>query len=347
MVNYKCIRCGYETNHKSKMYSHLERKKVCKPLLNNVNLDDYKSRILECENIELDKNVQSSLNLGKSSLNFGNNVIPNVNNCNPSDKVMSIIGKQDVNKIDVSVNEMSTNLKTNNVCEFCNKEFRSRQGKWKHLKTCKEKKKDDECKQSMTDLVNLLNKQNEQIDKIQKELDKKNNQIDELIQKAGIQNSGTITNNIQNNIKILAYKDTDLSHLTDKDYMYCLNRSNMCIPNLIKMIHFNPKNPQNHNIYISNIKNNYIMVYDGDKWNIQNRHDLIDDLIDENESVLEQKLEDWIENGKNYPEIMKKFKRYLEKKEKDEVLNKIKQEIKFILYNNRKLIEQKIENCKN
>ena len=318
MVNYKCIRCGYETNHKSKMYSHLERKKVCKPILNNVNLDEYKSRILECENIELDKNSH----LTQNDSFFRSIEVPQA----PTKK---------------------TQKNTDILCEFCEKQFSRKDALSRHLKTCKEKKKDDECKQSMTDLVNLLNKQNEQIDKIQKELDKKNNQIDELIQKAGIQNSGTITNNIQNNIKILAYKDTDLSHLTDKDYMYCLNRSNMCIPNLIKMIHFNPKNPQNHNIYISNIKNNYIMVYDGDKWNIQNRHDLIDDLIDENESVLEQKLEDWIENGKNYPEIMKKFKRYLEKKEKDEVLNKIKQEIKFILYNNRKLIEQKIENCKN
>ena len=319
MVNYKCIRCGYETNHKSKMYSHLERKKVCKPLLNNVNLDEYKSRILECENIELDKNSHFTQN----DSFFRSIEVPQ----SPTKK---------------------TQKNTDILCEFCDKQFSRKDALSRHLKTCKEKKKDDECKQNMTDLVEMLNSQlKEQREEFKKELDKKNNQIDELIQKAGIQNSGTITNNIQNNIKILAYKDTDLSHLTDKDYMYCLNRSNMCIPNLIKMIHFNPKNPQNHNIYISNIKNNYIMVYDGDKWNIQNRHDLIDDLIDENESVLEQKLEDWIENGKNYPEIMKKFKRYLEKKEKDEVLNKIKQEIKFILYNNRKLIEQKIENCKN
>ena len=38
MVNYKCIRCGYETNHKTKMKSHLHRKTVCKPLLYNINL---------------------------------------------------------------------------------------------------------------------------------------------------------------------------------------------------------------------------------------------------------------------------------------------------------------------
>ena len=81
------------------------------------------------------------------------------------------------------------------------------------------------------------------------------------------------------------------------------------------------------------------MIYDGNKWNLHNQDETIEDLIDTNEFVLEQKLEEWIENGKDYPEIMKKFNRYLEKKEKDDVLNKIKEEIKLILFNNRKTIE--------
>ena len=121
--------------------------------------------------------------------------------------------------------------------------------------------------------------------------------------------------------------------------MYCLNRSNFCIPHLIKKIHFNSKKPENHNVYISNIKNKYIMVYDGKKWNLRDRDETIDDLIDNNDFILEQKLEEWIENGKNYPIIMKKFNRYLEKKEKNQVINKIKEEIKLILFNNRKIID--------
>ena len=179
-----------------------------------------------------------------------------------------------------------------------------------------------------------------QRDEFKKELNKKNEQIDELIKKAGV-NIGT--QNIQQNIKILAYKNTDLSHLTDQDYLQCLNRSNMVIPNLIKKIHFNPEKPENHNIYISNIKNKYIMKYDGDKWNLGSQNETIDDLIDTNEVVIEQKLEEWLENGKDYPQIMKKFKRYLEKKENDEVKNAIKEEIKLILYNNRKFVSNQID----
>ena len=79
------------------------------------------------------------------------------------------------------------------------------------------------------------------------------------------------------------------------------------------------------------------------KWNLGSQNETIDDLIDTNEVVIEQKLEEWLENGKDYPQIMKKFKRYLEKKENDEVKNAIKEEIKLILYNNRKFVSNQID----
>ena len=44
------------------------------------------------------------------------------------------------------------------------------------------------------------------------------------------------------------------------------------------------------------------------------------------------------ENSDKYPTIMKKFTRYIDKKENDTVLNKIKSEIKLMLFNNRDII---------
>ena len=61
--------------------------------------------------------------------------------------------------------------------------------------------------------------------------------------------------------------------------------------------------------------------------------------MEEKEIIIEEKLEEWLEKGKMYPEIMKKFTRYLEKKENDVVLDKIKDEIKLVLFNNRNLIK--------
>ena len=84
------------------------------------------------------------------------------------------------------------------------------------------------------------------------------------------------------------------------------------------------------------------MIYNGEKWMINDRDESIQNLIDDKESIIEQKLEEWIENGKNYPDIMKKFNRYLEKTENDKVLDKIKNEIKLMLFNNRDIVSKKL-----
>lgn len=330
MVNYQCIRCGYTTIDRVKIKNHFNRKTVCKPKLNDVNIDDYKEAILN----------EQEIILGEDSVN--NTILPQNNSY--------INIKKNTEKPQITTEKPQrstkkpqfTTIKTANICKFCEKEFSRKDALNRHLKSCKEKKEDDEDRNNLMALVNMLNsqleEQREQLKEQREQNREQQKQIKELIKKAGV-NIGT--QNIQQNIKILAYKNTDLSHLTDQDYLQCLNRSNMVIPNLIKKIHFNPKKPENHNIYISNIKNKYVMIYDGGKWNLHNQDETIDDLIDTNEVVIEQKLEEWLENGKEYPEIMKKFNRYLEKKEKDDVINKIKEEIKLILFNNRKVAEIK------
>ena len=328
MVKYTCLRCRYSNINKSIFIRHLKRKFICKPILEDVSIEYIYNYYFDNEKTNKKTNKKNS---SKKCQHFFNICQHKLKKC-----------QQNVNIFDqkktkcqhfVNINQ-EKKKKTEYFCRFCNKSFNTRQSKSRHENnSCKNKEEYNDLKE----LVKLLNEQLKQkekeIDNTYKQLDKKDKQIDELIKKAGI------TTNIQNNIKVLAYKDTDLSHLTKKDFIYCLNRSNMCIPHLIKKIHFDPKKPENHNIYISNIKNDYIMIYDGNKWVIKDRDESIEDLIDNNEDLLEQKLEEWIENGEKYPSIMKKFNRYLEKKESDSILDTIKKEIKLLLFNNRKLIK--------
>ena len=213
------------------------------------------------------------------------------------------------------------------ICDLCENTFSRKDSLLKHQHgRCKNKNNEN-----MIELVKLLN---EQLKEQKEQIKDQSNQIKELIKKAGI-------TNIQQNIKLLSYGSTDISHLTDKDFLKCLNHSNFCIPHLIEKIHFNPKNPENHNIYISNIKNNYAMLYNGNKWILKDRDETIMNLIDDKDVILEQKLEEWIENGKEYPKIMSKFKRYIDKKDNNKVLNKIKDEIKLVLFNNREMVDKK------
>ena len=322
MVNYKCPRCGYSNNIKTKYVNHLNRKNICNPCLSDNDLsEEYKKY-----NVIKKKDIKSKLNPIESKMESS---------------------ESKMNPIESKLDSIESKICKKYNCYFCNKSYSTNSNLNKHLKKCQEKDIDLQFKKDMLDLVNKLNSQlSEQKDQLtkqqeefKKQLEKRDQQIDILIKKTGMNiSNSTITQNIQQNIKLLAYKNTDISHLTDQDYLKCINHSNFCVPHLIQKIHFNPEKPENHNIFISNIKNKYIMTYDGKKWNLNNQDETINDLIDSNEFVLEQKLEEWIENGKDFPEIMNKFNRYLEKKENDDIINKIKEEIKFILFNNRKMI---------
>ncbi len=210
------------------------------------------------------------------------------------------------------------------ICEYCDQKFSFKQSMYRHIKYRCTKNKDEDLKE----LVRLMNLQLQQKDK---ELDTKQKQIDKLINKLEININ---TTHIQNNITLLAYKDTDISHLTDNDYSSCIKQVNFCVKKLIEKIHFNPAKPENMNFYISNLKDKYLMVYDGN-WNIKNKNEL-DYMYDEKEMMLEQWLS---EEQHKYPELQEKFDRYLHNKEDDDTLNMIKDEIKLMLYNNKGMIQ--------
>ena len=295
-----CPRCGFSNNIKTKYVNHLKRKIICEPILSKTNLQK--------EYIKY--NIIDKHNLTqKTTIETTKNVVSH------------------------KITQNNTNI---NRCKYCDKEFSRVDSLTRHFKTCKDKKKTDEANENMLELVKLLNEQKQEF---KTELEKKNNQIDELIKKAGINNS-TITQNIQNNIKLLAYDKTDISDLTEKDFIKCFNHNNMCVPHLVKRIHFNPKKPENHNVFISNLKSGYIMLYDGKKWNTFNRDEIVDDIFDDKHDILEQKYEEWVNIGKDYPIIYHKFRRYLDKINNDVVLKKVKDELKFTLYNNRNIVKK-------
>ncbi len=235
-------------------------------------------------------------------------------------------------KVTISSDYVNTHL----ICKYCNKQFKYKQGLYRHIKyNCK--KNNDEGMKELARLMNEIKEQNKskdkQIEQMQKQIDKLTNKLQ--IQTLNLQNN--TLNQIQNNfhIKLLNHNETDYSHLSDKDYIICMKENNFCVKKLIEKVHFNDKKPENKNIYISNIKSNYVMLYKNDKWQIVTRKEQIDNLYEYNEIVLEE----WYENYKDKNnEMIKSFERYLKYKEDDEGINRIKQDILLLLYNNR-LIE--------
>jgi len=204
-------------------------------------------------------------------------------------------------------------------CQYCNKTFSTKRIMERHIKkTCKNKE----------DI--LLN-----------EINKLKNEIKELKQPTTINDYST--NNTINIFIVNNYEDTNLDKITDKVYNKIIKDADevyQIIPRLIKEIHFNPKIPENHNIYISNRnKNNkHLQVYRNKQWEIDRKDNEIDNLISDKET----NLSDWIdEKGEKYPEAMERFNEYLEQKYNDDIAKLIKEEVELVLYNSRHLIKTK------
>ena len=227
-------------------------------------------------------------------------------------------------------------------CKYCSKNFTTRQSMYRHIKyTCKKNNDED-----LKELVKLMNEQLQeqkammndmkekmelQLIKRDKEIEKRDKQIVKLSNKLQINNNNCIINN--NNINLLNYNDTDLSHLNDTDYVNSIKRINNCVMALTEKIHYNPKKPENMNIFISNLKNDYVTVYEDGEWILKKDFN----NIYEHKEIL---LEEWLNKEQdNYPELRDKFEEYLNNKENDNILNNIKDDIKLMMYNNKDKIK--------
>ena len=233
-------------------------------------------------------------------------------------------------------------------CKYCDKVFKHQSSLCKHIKyTCKKNADED-----FQELARLLNEKDEQLalkdeqinkqlalkdEQINKQLalrDKKmemmQKQIDNLTNNLQIQNvnQGLIHNgNNTINIQILNHQDTD--------YITCIKDCNKCVKSLIEKVHFNVNKPENMNIYLSNIKGKYLMIYKDNAWQIQDKKSQVDELYDTNEFVLEAWYDEYKEK---HPDIIASFQRYLQNRDENEMLNNIKEEILVMLYNKRKMI---------
>ena len=215
-------------------------------------------------------------------------------------------------------------------CKYCDKEYKHKSSLSKHIKYTCTKNKDEDLKE----LVRLMNLKMETEKKerlndkkeFQKQLDQKSKQIEKLMGKLEIH--GSFNNNTINNITLLAYRNTDVSHLTTEDYIGFYKKVNHCVKQLIEKIHFNPEKPENMNIYISNMKDKYMTIYDGQNWNLANKNIEIQRLYEEKEQMLEE----WLDSNPN-PLLKEKFERYLSNKESDECFQYIMEEIKLMMYN--------------
>jgi len=237
-------------------------------------------------------------------------------NCSYSNDIQSHVQRHINRKKSCGKNPQLLEREIDIECEHCDNNLSSRRSLKEHIKTCKVLKLDREA----------------QLKQKIKELEKEN----ELLKS----NANTIINNgniINVNIQVNGYNDTDFSKITDKLKSLALGKTLMSIPKMIENTHFNPNIPENQNIYISNQRGKYAMVYNGQDWAIQDQNETINKLIDDHEYALEE----WVnEVGDKHPKEMKKFQKYMNVKEKDGAEEAMKEEVRMLLYNKRNVVSK-------
>jgi len=252
-------------------------------------------------------------------------------------------------KIPCNEGEKILKNKEKRTCMHCNKVFTRLDSLKDHLTICKSKmiidkeiefdNKDNEIKKEL-DIIK------QQISKITEEKDTTINELKQIIKKLQVKSTYSVSNkdnintdNIQqinkNNIKILPFGKEDLSYITDDDYRILLNKGFNSIHYFIEYVHFNINKPENQNIYISNMRDKYILIFDGEKWVLKERDDVLQEIIQIKTDILNQKF---IELIKTLDENTKyKFKCYLEKIYDNDIIEHIMNDLKLMLYN-KKLI---------
>jgi len=168
---------------------------------------------------------------------------------------------------------------SSNICDYCNKKFSTRQGKYKHQKFyCKSKKEQESQNHLMEEILKRL-----------KELEKENKEKDKLIYKLlknnkSNLNKGIINNANQqinnNNLTINNFGSENIDYITEKVFYKLLNTPSHAIPKLIELKHFDPKHPENHNVKVTNLHDKYAKIYKDKKWLTKNKKEVIDDMID-------------------------------------------------------------------
>ena len=240
-----------------------------------------------------------------------------------SKKTTSLNNEISKNKTEQSNDQsmLSPNSKGFYECIYCSKSYTRKDNLKRHFLTCPKLKQYSDSEREL--LIKSLNP---------------SSKLDTVAQPSNptVINFNTHIDNLFININ--SYQKTDYSHLTDDDYMDCMDKVSGCVRKLIDMTHFNPSIPQNHNIYINSIHSKYALIHNGNSWEITDQNEMIDDLIDQSHCLLDIKSEQLFKSTSSTDlnnSILKKFEKYVSQRDNAAVIKKVRNEVKLLLFNKR------------
>ncbi len=301
MTNYTCSKCNKIFTKKSHYIYHINRKFSCLKFISNNTPDQSNSA------------QNSSENEGKQ-----------------------VNSKQDCK----------------NKCNFCERVFSRRDNLIRHLnERCKVKKENDtKIKKLEEELIKMKDNQ----EKILEDVKRLKEENENYKKKVGTQtntmmnstntvnavNANTVNGNqhiVNNYIAVLPFGQEDLSKITNKDYEAIFKKGFSSVNALVERVHCDEDLPKNHNVLISNMRDGNASTYNGKKWQYNDCQEILEQIYDNNATILEEKFEELIDGLDE--SAIRMFKKFLKEKDSDnEKIKRIKKTLKNTLYNNRDII---------
>ena len=198
-------------------------------------------------------------------------------------------------------------------CEYCNKVFTRKDNLNRHIKKyCKKVKTANITNNTTNNTTNNINTTN-----------------------------NTINNNCNNtyNITINNFGKESLESISDKDIFKCVNKCYNGIPALFKLIHIDT--PENQNLYLTNIKNPYIYIYNDNKWILNELREILDYIQKEKKGIIEEYMEKNNNKFKKYK--INNIKKMLEDYRNGNLEKRYNSKLKLLLINNKDILKKAYE----
>ena len=281
-MRYECLRCGFIAKQKIHLENHLNRKNKCEPTLEPISIEE----------VKIYYGFQSSSNIHQNSTNLHQNP-PIFHQIPPIyTKAKHPISTKIHQTGNYGLHQNTPSLVSYNAkvleCAYCFKTFSRSDSLNRHYGRCKIKKESkhtqeiQELKQIVDQLL-LEKSNNASVNNSNNTNNTTNNNNTTNINNT---NSNNNSNNITNNIILNNYGSENKDYITHDYLLELLKKPFQAIPELIKYTYFNDEHPENQNIKITNKKQPYIKIRKNDKWELADRKDTINDLMNQKHSEL-------------------------------------------------------------
>ena len=147
-------------------------------------------------------------------------------------------------------------------------------------------------------------------------------------------NNTCVINNNNYNVKIVRNGSEDTDKIGLEAIAKMINGFDTAAT-MLQGINFSDKYPENHNIFISNIKSDHVTIFDGNDWSLIPKTDIIDRLYERQKDYVEDNIDELkklISGSK-----MGALRRWLDISNTHEKIKDVKKKIKFLLYNKRNI----------